>query len=192
MTPEKPALSRRQKQSRLFGILIGVGVFLIVIAVMAVIPVTPLAVYQNPAAGIRLKYPAAWKLMEKLDAPGAIMAVVAPQQTAMDTYAENVNISFQNLPEPMSLSQFNQLAIRQFTGTFKKDIKIVVAESDRLSGHPAYRFSYVMDAEPDLRMMHIWTLVGTRAYIFTYVATDKDFDIFYPQVEAILKSFTIL
>ena len=188
-------LTKKQKQARLFGWLIFIGMFWIVIAILAVIPVTPYTTYKNQAAGIRLKYPAAWKMIEHPDnTPGAIVAFLAPQQTAMDTYAESVNISFQNLEaNPMSLGQFTQLAIRQFTGTFIKDIEIVESDSTQLAGQPAYRFSYVAKI-PDapFKLMHVWVLDGTKAYIFTYGATEKDFDVFRGEVETMLKSFRIL
>ena len=71
MILEKTGLSKRQKQSKLFGWLIGIGVLLIVIAVLALIPVTPYKVYQDSSARIRLKYPAAWEKLDRPNVPGA-------------------------------------------------------------------------------------------------------------------------
>ena len=181
-------------QSRLFGVLIGVGVFLIVIAILAVIQVTPYETYKNKAARIQIKYPAYWKLVDHPDnAPGAIAAFVSPPQTALDTYSENANISVQDLSaKPMNLSQFSQLAIRQMTGTFHDEIQVLESDTTQLAGRPAYRFVYLTKMpDSNLKFMNIWVIAGTRAYIFTYSAAEKDFDVFRSEVDTMLKSFKI-
>lgn len=185
--------STKKKQSRLLGFLIGFGVFLIVIAIMAVIKVTPYAVYKNQLAGIRIKYPAYWKLIDHPPG-GAIVAFATPPQTSMDTFSENANISLQDLSlKPMNLSQFTQTAIRQMTGTFKQSIQVVDSSPDQLAGRPAYRFSYIMrDKTTPVKFLHVWVIVGTKAYTFTYVAAEKDFDVFLGEVDTMLKSLTVL
>ena len=189
-------ISTKQKKSRLFGLLISLGVFLIVIAIMAVIQVTPYAVYQNQAAGIRLKYPAYWKMIDHPE-NRAIVGFVTPQQNAMDTFYENVNITVYEITAvsktSLSLAQFSQMVIRQLTGTFENEIEVVESDSARLAGRPAYRFSYIAKVpKSPLKIMHVWVIAGTKAYIFTYSAAQKDFDVFRGEVTAMLKSFTIL
>ena len=185
-------ISRQKKQSRLFGFLIGLGIFLAVIAILAVIKVTPYGVYKG--GGISIKYPAAWKLVDHPDnAPGAIVGFASPAQTAMDTFSENVNITFQDLAKPMSLEQFSQLAMRQLTGTFKGEVRVLETESMELAGRPGFRFSYMSTMkEAPLQMTHVWTLVGNRAYIFTYSAMEDDYETFSGEVNFMLKSFRIL
>ena len=182
-----------KKQSRLFGFLIFAGVFLIIIALMAVIKVTPYTSYKDPAMGFSIKYPSYWKLIEHPDG-AAVVAFATPQQTAMDTYADSVNITFQNLtPKTMSLSQFSQLAMNQLTGTFKGEVEVVESEPTSMAGRPAYRFIYVFTPkEAPLKFMHIFVVTNTRGYIFTYSSTQKDFDVFLGEVNAMVKSFAIL
>ena len=140
-----------------------------------------------------MKYPASWKMIDN-PAAGAIVAFSSPAQTALDTYSENVNISFQNLSSTSTnLSQFSQLAIRQLTGTFKQAVQVVESDPTQLAGRPAYRFSYlIVDPKSSLKFLHVWVLAGARAYIFTYSATEKDFDVFSKEVNTMLKSFTVL
>ena len=187
-------LSQKQKQSRFFGFLIFLVVLLIIGVILEMIKVTPYAVYRNQAAGIRMKYPASWKRVRDLNAPGLIVAFASPLQTAFDTYAENVNITFQDLSaKPMTLAQLSQLTMRQLTGTFQNQVKVVESEPAELAGRPAYRFSYIIVApDPPRKFMHIWTIAGSKAYIFTYNGTVKDFDVFQGEVNAMIKSFTIL
>ena len=193
MSPATNTISKKRKFSRLFGILIGLGIFLIVIAVMAVIRVTPYNVYKNEVAGIRMKYPAYWKIIDQVSAPGLVVAIASPMQTALDTYAENVNVTFQDLDKPITLPQFSQTAMRQLTGTFKEKVKVLESGPTRLAGRPAYRFSYLITAtDPPRKFLHIWVIAGTRAYIFTYNGTEKDFDVFMGEVKAMIKSFTVL
>jgi serine/threonine-protein kinase len=191
-------ISTKKKQSRLFGWLIGLGIFLIVIAIMASIKVTPYAQYKNNAAGIRMKYPSYWKLVDHPE--GAIVAFASPPQTAMDTYSENVNISMQDLSlKPMNLDQFTKTAISQMTGTFKDAVEVVDSGSDELGGYPAFRFVYLLKRETPkgekqdpLKFMNVWIVNGNKAYIFTYGAMEKDYDAFHEEVGTMLKSFTIL
>ena len=194
MIIEQSGISKKQKQSKLFGFLIGLGVFLIAIAIMSVIRVTPYSVYKDPATGVQVKYPSYWEMLNRPDG-GAVVAFRSPPQTALDTYAENVNIVFQDLSaKPMALPQYSQLAIRQFTGTFKTGTEIVESAPTRLANRPAYRFTYIVDIPEAsaIKLTHVWVVDGVRAYIFTYSATEADYDAYLGEVNTMLKSFTIL
>ncbi len=162
----------------LFGCLISVGIFLIIIAILASIKVTVYLDYQNTAYGFKMKYPGHWTRIDKPEG-GAVVAFVSPKESDLDTLLENLNISFHDLSvKPLTLEQFSQMATFQLTVTFGELVTVVTSESAPVSRYSGYKFVYDVGEEEGkkARFLHYWIVERNKAFIFTYFGKPDDFN----------------
>lgn len=188
-------LDPKVKQSLLYNILIGVGLFIAIIAALANIKVTPYVIYKDATYHFHIKYPKNWKMIEKPEG-GSIVAFVAPKDNSADYFAENFNIVVQDLSlHPMALNQFSNTAIKQLTGTLGNFVEVVESRPTRLSGREAYRFVYAgmrMEKVPKpIQYYHVWIVDGNTAYILTFAGLKDDFHLYKDKLNAMLGSFKL-
>lgn len=187
--------SKRKRQNVLIGWLIGVGIFALILVVMSMIKVVKYEVYRDERAGVEMKYPASWQIVDKPEG-GAIVAFVAPKRTAMDVFSANANLTFTNMLGRISMrEQLNSTIVRQITGTLEENIKVLVSETARVAGRQGYKLVYVGQAEGlenPIKYLHYWVMVENKGvYIFTYAAREDDFDFFMDKINAMVKSWVI-
>lgn len=186
---------RAKWQSRLFGIGIGIGVLMIIVWILSIIKITDYFVYQNKVYGIQMNFPQYWSVQE-LPEKDALVIFMTPKSSEYDDFLENVSVTKNDLMgKTVSLATFTNTAITQLTGTFEGYIKVLENTRFELAGHPGHRFSYVgrgKDVENPLRYLHVWTIVGDRAYIITYAAREDQYDLYLNEVKTMIKSFKVL
>ncbi len=187
-------LNRRQQA--LAAMIIGiVGILLILTVAWFYTKQFRMARYTSKAYGFSLKYPADWSLIENKD--GAAAVFLAPLETELDRFRENVNIVIQKIPaisaKPMDLDQYTKVAIRQMQAVFEKNLEIVESEPDMLAGHPGHRFVFIgRGPDTELQMMIMWTVVEDTAYQVTFTAeTPPKYEKFIQRAKGIFKSFRI-
>lgn len=146
--------------------------------------------YENTTYGFKSKYPAGWTVIENKE--GVAVVFICPRETDLDVFNETFNVIVQDVPPDMSLDKFTEMAISQLQATLPRAIAIETTEPTMLSGRTAMKFIYAgRDKDSDIKMMHIWTLGGGKAYILTYAATRNDFDKFLPLAKKMFGSFRI-
>lgn len=154
-----------------------------------------MARYTSKSYGFSLKYPADWSIVENKD--GAAAVFLAPLETDLDRFRENVNIVIQKIPaisaKPMDLDQYTKVAIRQMQAVFEKNLEIVESEPDMLAGHPGHRFVFIgRGPDTEVQMMIMWTVVEDTAYQITFAAeTTSKYEKFIPRARGAFKSFRI-
>jgi len=192
------SLSRRQRLSIFLGLVILVGIILIVGALMQHYEMGEFVDYVDKGYGISIKYPADWRVVKRPEnVPGAVVVFIAPQQTAMDTFHENVNITFQDLGlKTTNLEHFSKTAMKQLTGTFEGHVRVLESRMTSLARRPAYRFSYVGQGAGEavaegqyLQFLHVWGIRSNQAFIITFVAKKSEFKKYRRIVSTMLKSF---
>jgi hypothetical protein len=196
--PEKIQNERsrqRKKLSKLFGFLIFVGVFLIILGVLASIKIIPYNTYTHPGYALEVKYPAYWAYYNRQE-KGAVVAFVAPQTDPADNFWENVVITCEDFGGKFTNpGQLNRMIVKQITGTFEGYIKVLGSGNVSLGKLPAYKLVYkgqVAGAGESIQYMHIWTLVGTKVYTVTYIARASTFNNYLKEVNGIIRSFKII
>ena len=199
----------RQLQSWLFGFGIFLGIVLIIIGILASIKVTPYATYTDRSSGIKIKFPAYWKVIDRPKG-GALVVFLTPKESALDAFIENVNISIKDVSaSPMTPPELSKEIIKQISGTLSGFMTVLESEPIMVAQRPGYRFVYVgdvskqnlsaieaeygkMDISNPLKYMFVWVQNSNRVYIITYVAPKNNFDKYSKQVNEMVKSFQFI
>ena len=204
-----PKLDQIKLQSWLFGFGISLGILLIIVAILASIKVTSYATYTDPKIGIRVKFPAYWRVVDRPEG-GAIVAFLTPKSSALDTFIENVNITIKDISStPMTPMEFSRETVKQLTGTFAGYISVLESQPISVAHRPGYRFLYMgdvaqqninaveaqygkVDVSNPLKYLHVWVLKDNRAYIITYVGLKSEFDKYLKEVNVLINSFQFI
>ncbi|MCK5215058.1 MAG: hypothetical protein KAR05_06860 [Candidatus Omnitrophica bacterium] len=193
--PQKPKkLKRYQKQSKLFGILIFVSIFVIIIVVLSAIKVTIYETYISQEHQFKVKYPTHWRLIENPSGEG-IVAFLAPKTYELDLFQESVNITTQPVQTTSSLPRITEKIIMQIIGTFENNVEILVSDRTYVKNFSAYKFAYTTNddsIENPIQYMHVWFVVNNEIFIITYAAQQDDWDTYMKYFTAIVKSFRVL
>jgi hypothetical protein len=187
----------KKKQNFLFGCLIAISLFVILIVVMANIKVTPLKVYTDPQFKFSLKYPAYWKMVPRPEKGLALVQFFAPKSSESDEIFENVNIVLVDLstkPKMMDLNFFTDVTTKQLLGVFGDYVNVLESKQIRMSGMPAYRILYITKTESGLtqskiKYLHAWMIKGRAAFILTYVGDQEGFDASLKHVDRMIRTF---
>ncbi len=146
--------------------------------------------FRHPTDGFSIKYPAKW--IKVVNKDGASVIFLSPKESDLDVFQENVNVVVQNQTgAPMSLQKYTDRAIFQLKVVFKEGIKVVDSEGAYLDGKPAYKIIYETAGDPSFKIMHVWTVVGSRAYQVTFTAYTSRFEDFKDVAEKMIQSFRI-
>jgi hypothetical protein len=133
--------------------------------------------YRNPQYGIFLLFPSNWTFSTSgLPEYTQIAGFYAPLQNLSDPIPARFTISV------MSYNQTNQ-------------IKILSSGPTTLAGRPGYQV--VFSTLPNIgnpvsfEIMHSWTAVDNKIYVFQYSVESSKFDTYLPTVKQILDSLRI-
>lgn len=147
--------------------------------------------YHDNEYRFTVKYPGAWQVFAHPQA-GAAVAFVAPKETALDTFRENVNITIEDLPlETSSLKGLTDKITLQMTKVFPN---VTIAQSIPIDfgGRKGHRVLFAIDKPDKIRILTVWTVKGAdKAYIFTFMAAAKSYPTYLPLIEAMIKSFEL-
>jgi hypothetical protein len=146
--------------------------------------------YENSSAGINIQFPALWKVNSTYDPddPNIVTRFDGPKN-------EHVEIAVDFLGNTTrTLNQDADNAVT-FYQNESKDFKLLELNTDTtLAGRPAYQLVYV-SKDPDtnkiFRSMETTTIVGNKAYTFSYIADQGQFSVSLPMIQKIVSSFNI-
>ncbi len=183
-------MDHRIKESKYLTI----GIVLLVVLLVGVLVIFRsmffMKSYQNKANHFAIKYPGSWIKEENFG--GAAVVFKSPLESGLDTFSENVNVVVQDATQArMSLEKYTETALLQIRMSFKENIEMVESRGDFLNGKPAYRFVYIGRGDIEFKIMHVWTIVGDRAYQITYTSLLSYYDQYIHQVEKMIKSFRV-
>jgi len=191
-------MSKRQRMSLVIGVLFVLSIIFVVSVLFFMIRTQPYSLYTNEEYGVSIKYPSDWEVVENPGGvPGSVVVFLAPQQTAMDVFRVNINITAKPLPPSVqNINYFSKMAEKQLTGTFEGYVEVLASGSQRFGGAPGHRFMYVAKGVDKnikdfeyLQYLHVWGLHGDQAYILTYVAKKPEFKDFLGIFNTMTRSF---
>jgi serine/threonine-protein kinase len=147
--------------------------------------------YDNPADGVRIKYPNDWT--KNSQATGAIVAFSSPQPNASNPPSAALGVTTEDLStQPMTLAEYSELSI----GNLKQSIpnaEILDSSETTLDGNSAHKIVYtVTQGQSTFEFMQIWTIKDNTAYIISYVADINKYNDFLDTAQEMINSFEIL
>ena len=186
-----------KKQNFLFGCLITISLFAILIVILANIKVTPLEVYTDQQFKFSLKYPAYWEMVPRPENGAALVQFFMPKTSEDDNVAENVNIVLVDLstnPKMTDIKFFTTVTTKQLLGVFGDYVNVLNSQQIRMSGLPAYRITYITKTEAGaiqakIKYLHAWVIQGRFAFILTFVGDQEGFDANLNDVNRMIKTF---
>lgn len=183
-------LTRRQRQT--IGLWVVFACIAVFIAGFFILRIPKFDVYESSQYRLKIKYPQGWTVNDSIGQPGAVVAFLSPKESTLDVFLDNMNIVVQDLSKnPMSLEQYNILAIKQLTGVFS-NLTILESHAITWAGHAGHKLVYfAKNPMVDLKVMHVWMIVDNQAYQFTYTAVASRYKTFEGLANTMVKSFIL-
>lgn len=151
--------------------------------------------YRNPQHGIFMLFPSNWTFSTSgLPDYTQIGAFYAPLQNLSDPIPARLTITVISYQQDISLKDFTNMTLSSLNQTGGQ---IMISSSDptTLAGRPGHQV--VFSTLPNignpvsLEIMHSWTTVGSKVYVFQFSAESSKFDAYLPTVKQILESLRI-
>ncbi len=150
--------------------------------------------YRNPQHGISISFPSNWTFSTSgLPEYTQIVAFYAPLQNLSDSIPARFTISVMSYQQNISLKDFTNMTLASLNET--QQLKVLSSEPTTLAGRPGYQV--VFSTLPNIgnpvsfEIMHSWTTVGSKIYVFQYSMESSKFEAYLPTVKQILNSLTI-
>jgi hypothetical protein len=136
-----------------------------------------------------ISYPKTWQIKSA----GNIVAFTTSLENKEDTFAENVNISIQDLStQPMTLDQYTALSKGQIAAAMGAS-SILSVKRIAIDGKPADEMIYKMNYQgKSLKVKGVWLIEDKKAYVITYTAEPNKFDKYLSDADKTIKSFKII
>lgn len=150
--------------------------------------------YRNPQHGIFLLFPSNWTYSTiGLPEYTQVAAFYAPLQNLSDPIPARFTIAVIRYQQEVSLKEYTNTTLSSLNIT--QQINISSSNPTTLAGKPGHQvvFSTLANiGEPvSVEIMHSWTSMGNKVYVFQYSAESSKFDTYLPTVTKILKSLKI-
>lgn len=151
--------------------------------------------YTNPQHGIFMLFPSNWTFSTSgLPDYSQIGAFYAPLQNLSDPIPARLTITVISYQQDISLKDFTNMTLSSLNQTGGQ---IMISSSDptTLAGRPGHQI--VFSTLPNIgnpgsfKIMHSWTTVDSKVYVFQYSAESSKFDAYLPTVKQILESLRI-
>jgi len=140
----------------------------------------------------KIRYPEKWTLLEDNEIEEAIH-IVAPKSGNDDKFTENVSVIIQDLNGvQISIDDFVKLAERQIEETVMEGevLSSQRFEAGKIKSHKVI-YKGVIQGFP-LKLIRYYQLSNEKAYILTYTALEKDFEVHKLYGQQILNSFRLI
>lgn len=150
--------------------------------------------YRNPQYGIFLLFPSNWTFSTSgLPEYTQIAGFYAPLQNLSDPIPARFTINVMSYQQNVSLKDFTNVTLSSLNQT--NQVKILSSGATTLAGRPGYQV--VFSTLPNIgnpvsfEIMHSWTAVDNKIYVFQYSVESSKFDTYLPTVKQILESLRI-
>lgn len=143
--------------------------------------------YENSDYGIELEYPKNWSMQKEEDflKPGVVF--LSPPENDADDFQEKVKVVIENLPQPLSLKEYTEQAIKQIEAS--NEI-IEPAKVTNFANKEGRKIIY-QENKGNIKRQEVWMLDNQKAYIATYAAEEEKFNKFLKQADKIVQSIII-
>ncbi len=150
--------------------------------------------YRNPQYGIFMLFPSNWTFSTSgLPEYTQVAGFYAPLQNLSDPIPARFTITVMSYQQNVSLKDFTNMTLSSLNQT--QQINISSSNPTTLAGQPGYQviFSTLPNiGDPiSFEIMHSWTAIGNKVYVFQYSVDSSKFDTYLPTVTQILKSLRI-
>jgi len=150
--------------------------------------------YRNPQHGIFMLFPSNWTFSTSgLPEYTQVAGFYAPLQNLSDPIPARFTITVMSYQQNVSLKDFTNMTLSSLNET--QQIKISSSNPTTLAGQPGYQviFSTLpnMGDPISFEIMHSWTAIGNKVYVFQYSVESSKFDTYLPTITQILKSLRI-
>ncbi len=151
-------------------------------------------VYRNPQHGIFMLFPSNWTFSTSgLPQYTQVAAFYAPLQNLSDLIPARFTITVMSYQQNVSLKEFTNMTLSSLNET--NQVKILSSNPTTLAGRPGYQvvFSTLpnMGSPVSFKIMHSWTAINNKIYVFEYGVESSKFNTYLPTVKQILDSLKI-
>jgi hypothetical protein len=150
--------------------------------------------YRNPQHGIFMLFPSNWTFSTSgLPDYTQVAAFYAPLQNLSDPIPARFTITVTSYQQNVSLKEYTNTTLSSLNET--NQIKISSSGPTTLAGQPGYQV--VFSTLPNIgnpisfEIMHSWTAIGNKVYVFQYSVEGSKFDNYLSTVKQILESLRI-
>jgi hypothetical protein len=146
--------------------------------------------YLNETDGIQISYPKTWTVKAN-PTQGVLVAFVSPKDNALDTFAENVNVSTYDMSKlPHSTEDYAKIMVDQLTMVFE-DIKLVQKSYFPMAGQSGYRMVLKITGEEPKTIVVYAFMIETMGYNILYVGEDLRYPKDRPLLDAMALSIRV-
>jgi hypothetical protein len=146
--------------------------------------------YTNDAEGFTIGYPADWEKNEQVE--GTVVLFKSPSEGLTDPVRESVGVTTEALPSSsISIGTYTDAAIGQVQKAIP-EFDMTSSEDITVAGHPGHRIVYTgKQGSIDLEWQQVFTVVGDKAYILTFVALPDSYTRFVGVAQSMFDTFTV-
>jgi hypothetical protein len=151
--------------------------------------------YQDTVHGFKVEYPADWEKIQFsqgiTEGPHKLVVnFLSPSRGPSQTFREYLIIETANVT---SASTFLKQEISFLTQSFPHFTPVQISNSS-LAGHNAYTvvFTYKDPIAGIGKVIEIWTINGSKAYILSYHADSVDYSSYLPVIQTMVRSFELM
>ncbi|PSB26061.1 hypothetical protein C7B69_12090 [filamentous cyanobacterium Phorm 46] len=154
--------------------------------------VDKLLTYQSSTHQFKIKYPEKWEKQESQNTLiSDVVVFLAPKKNSAESFQEQITVSIEDLPKPMSLDEYNQSSINSIKTNFN-DVKILEENSKTFANNRGHTVIFdTQDGQKATQIMQTWTLMNNKAYVLTYTAEKSEYSEYIKTAEAMMNSLEI-
>ena len=153
-------------------------------------------VYTNPNQGIRIDYPANWKLDEHPYADKFVAYLTSTLKNSSDVSPATFTVSVETLKKNISLDNYTNTNLAKAKQSLPR-FQLIESNATTLAGIPAHKIVYTfLSPDPAIQIpftsMNIWTIKQGKAYNISYTQARSQFAKYLEVTEHMINSFTII
>jgi eukaryotic-like serine/threonine-protein kinase len=139
--------------------------------------------------GFSVSYAPGWD--RKQGVAGAVVAFLTAQESASDTFRDNVTVVVQALPQGTTLQDYLDKSLADLP-RFLKRFHLIEQQSSTLGGLPARTLHYTGETSGiSLENRQMFAVAADRAYLITYSAEPSAYDRFLAGAQQIFDTFEL-
>ena len=153
-------------------------------------------VYSNPDHGIKINYPANWKLDEHHYTDKFIAHLTSTLKNSSDVSPATFTVSVETLKKNISLDNYTNANLAKAKQSLPH-FQLIESNATTLAGIPAHKIVYTfLSPDPTIQIpfesMNIWTIKHGKAYNISYTQARSQYNKYLEVTEHMINSFSII
>jgi hypothetical protein len=159
------------------------------------------SVYENPSHGFSIEYPSDWRVDEgNASGTGVIAVFTSPLESDFDTFAENLAIGVQSLPNGTSLEDYGRSAVALLQSEPGFEL-IRNATATTFGDLPAQEIEYTLEIPNEsevsttntmtIQGLQVWTIREGSAYVLSFASEQDEFSANFSDIEQVIGTFRL-